>query len=210
MDDRSTIPFSGKDGLRGVVVSLADSGHSQAEVLLEDGRRVLVPAGLLQRRQDGSLYLPLSLSDLGADGVAGAGGGGNAADRLPLVIPLAEERLEADVRRVVTGTVRVATHVTEREEVADLPLVREEVEVERVAVGRVVDAPVPVRREGDTLVVPVMEEVLVVEKRLVLREEVRLTTRRSEAHQPQRVTLRREEATVERLGGDQRRPGHQE
>ncbi|MDB5301088.1 MAG: hypothetical protein JWO87_2751, partial [Phycisphaerales bacterium] len=56
-----------------------------------------------------------------------------------------------------------------------------------------------VRREGDTLIVPLVEEVLVVEKRLVLREEVRVTTRRSQTHQPQRVTLRSEEAEIERI-----------
>ena len=92
--------------------------------------------------------------------------------------------------------------MTERTEVVDLPLTREEVSVERVAVNRVVDGPVETRREGDTWIVPVLEEVLVVEKRLMLREEVRITTRRTEVAEPQTVTLRREEAVVERA-----RPG---
>jgi uncharacterized protein (TIGR02271 family) len=84
--------------------------------------------------------------------------------------------------------------------VVDLPLEKEEVEVERVAVGRVVETAPEIRREGDTLIVPLVEEVLVVEKRLVLREEVRVTTRRSQTRQPQRVMLRSEEAEIERLG----------
>lgn len=218
-ETQSAIPFSGKDGLRGTVAALADSEHSRAELLLEDGRRVLVQAGLLQRREDGRLYLPLSLAELDevatrsaatlADAAAAARGAATAGEQFPLVISLAEEKLEAGVRRVVTGAVRVSTHVSEREEVIDLPLVREEVEVQRVPVGQVVDAPVPVRQEGDTWIVPVMEEVLVVEKRLVLREEVRLTTRRSEGHQPRRVTLRREEATVERVPANGAVPGQE-
>jgi len=66
-------------------------------------------------------------------------------------------------------------------------------------VDRVVAGPVPVRHEGDTMIVPVLEEVLVVEKRLVLKEELRVTRRRVETREPQTVTLRREDVVVERF-----------
>ena len=56
-----------------------------------------------------------------------------------------------------------------------------------------------VRHEGDTTVVTLVEEVVVVEKRLRATEEIRITKRRSVRHEPQQVTLRREEAVVERL-----------
>jgi stress response protein YsnF len=56
-----------------------------------------------------------------------------------------------------------------------------------------------VRYEGDTMIVSIMEEVLVVEKRWMLKEEIHLRQRRVERHQPQRVTLRREEALVEHI-----------
>jgi stress response protein YsnF len=55
------------------------------------------------------------------------------------------------------------------------------------------------RSEGNTLIIPLLEEVLVVEKRLLLKEELHLTKQRVETHQPQRVTLRREEAAIERV-----------
>ena len=76
---------------------------------------------------------------------------------------------------------------------------RETVEVTRVPVGTILEEPAVVRRDGDTIIVPVMEEVAVVQKRLLLREEVRITVQRSESHQPQDVTLRREQVTVQRL-----------
>jgi uncharacterized protein (TIGR02271 family) len=116
-----------------------------------------------------------------------------------VVIPLAAEELRVEVREVPTGRVVVRTTVDVREEVIDLPLSREEVEVERVAINRVVPEVTPVRQEGDTTIVPVFEEVLVVEKRLLLKEEVRIVRRRTEERRPQRVTVRREEASVERL-----------
>jgi len=111
-------------------------------------------------------------------------------------MPVVEERVRVDKRTVEAGS--VAVHVTprEREEVVDVPLVEERVEVERVPVNRFVDAAPSVRQDGDVTVVPVVEEVLVVEKRLRLKEEVRLTRRRVTTHDRQRVVLRSEEVEV--------------
>jgi uncharacterized protein (TIGR02271 family) len=123
------------------------------------------------------------------------------APREEAVVPVLEEELDVRRRRVETGDgVRVEKTVDEHEACVDEPLTKEEVEVERVAVGRPVDGPVSVRYEGDTMIVPILEEVLVVEKRLMLKEEIRITRRRHEVHSPQRVTLRREHANVERIG----------
>lgn len=122
---------------------------------------------------------------------------------LEVAIPLAAEELRVEARPSATGRVIVRTTVREEEQVVDPPLTIEEVEVERVPIGRVVEAPTPIRQEGDTTIVPVFEEVLVVEKRLLLKEEVRLVRRRREERRPQRVTVRREEARVERGPGNQ-------
>lgn len=122
------------------------------------------------------------------------------ADDEPTVIPVLEERLAVGTRRrEIEAGVRIRKTVQAREERVDEPLRLEEVEVERVAVDRRIDAPVAQRYEGDTLIVPVMEEVLFVEKRLVLKEEIRITRRERAVRAPQRVELRREHATVERI-----------
>lgn len=180
-----------RDGLKGVLEPAGQGGKSRV-VLLDDGRRVVVSSELLTAREAGGYDLPLGRDEI--DTLAGASG--------RVVVPVTEERAEVAKRRVETGRVRVLKTVSERSEVVDLPLAREQVDVERVAVNRVVDGPVPTRREGDTLIVPVLEEVLVVEKRLMLREEVRITTRVTETRDPQEVDLRREEVVVERSGPD--------
>src|SRR5689334_17238567 len=116
------------------------------------------------------------------------------------VIPVIQEELDVRKRRVeVDSGVRVHKHIQEREEIIDEPLVKEDVSVERVPVNRHVDGPVAVRYEGETMIIPILEEVLVVEKRLVLKEEIRVTRRRTETRAPQRVPLRREIASVERI-----------
>ena len=100
---------------------------------------------------------------------------------------------------MVTGGVRVHKTVQERTETVDQPTFEEKIEVERVTVNQFVDAPPPVRYEGDVMIIPLLEEVLVVEKRLVLREEVRISKRRETVNKPQQIVLRREEVTLERI-----------
>jgi hypothetical protein len=58
-----------------------------------------------------------------------------------------------------------------------------------VPINRVVDAPVPVAHVGNTMIISLLEEVLVVEKRLMLKEELHITKGEIETYKPQRVTL---------------------
>ena len=114
-------------------------------------------------------------------------------------IPVVEEQLVVARRNTVTGLVRLKKRVHQEDKVVDEPLRAVEIEVERVPVGRWVDAPLPVRREGNTTIYPVLEEVAVIEKRLRLVEEVRVTRKQLVRHSPEPVSVRREEVTVERV-----------
>ena len=115
------------------------------------------------------------------------------------VVPVVEETAVVYKERVVTDRVRLHKQVHEEQEVLDIPVQTESLEVERVPVGRWIDAPAAIRQEGDTTVYPVVEEVLVVEKRLRLVEEVRVTQRQATRHVREEVVLRREEITVEHM-----------
>ena len=117
------------------------------------------------------------------------------------VIPVVAEELKVGRRIEETGRVRIHKLVREDQEIVDEPLLREEVVVERVSVNQFVDAAPQPRQEGDTLVFPVLEEVLVVQRRLRLKEEVRVSRRVKETHDPQTVTLRSEDVKIERLPG---------
>jgi uncharacterized protein (TIGR02271 family) len=119
------------------------------------------------------------------------------------VIPVIAEEAQIRKERVVTGKVRLRKIVHHEQQTVDEPLLKEGVSVERVAIDRWVDEAPPIRNEGETLIVPVIEEVLVVEKRLRLREEVRLTWRHEEEHEPQHLVVRREEVRVERVPTDE-------
>jgi uncharacterized protein (TIGR02271 family) len=130
-------------------------------------------------------------------------GDSQAAQRSETIIPVAREELDVHKRRVETDSgVRVRKSVQEREAVVDEPLERDEVRVERVRIGQPVERAPEVRYEGDTMIIPVLEEVLVVEKRLMLQEEVHVSRRRSTVCVPRRVTLRSEQARIERMGSN--------
>ena len=118
-----------------------------------------------------------------------------------LRIPAVQEALEVGRRTVETGRVRIRKEIATRNVQVDAPLVQEHVVIERVPVDREVDrdAPPAVREEDGVLVVPVLEEVLVVERRLVLKEELRVTRLREESRVVQDVPLAEERVIVERV-----------
>jgi uncharacterized protein (TIGR02271 family) len=114
-------------------------------------------------------------------------------------IPIAEEELRVDKRTVTTGKVRIRTIVDVETELARATLDGEKVEVTRVPVDRMVDQPPDVRTENDVTIIPIVEEVLVVEKRLLLKEElhVRKTKTTEDVEIP--VELRKQRAVIERI-----------
>jgi len=119
--------------------------------------------------------------------------------RSETAIPLVEEKPRIDKQAVETGRVRIRTVVDEHlTRVAD-ELERDDVSIERVPVNREVTAVPEIREEGDVLVVPLLEEVVVVEKRLVVREELRIHRNRKRERVDEAVSLRRMRAEVERV-----------
>jgi uncharacterized protein (TIGR02271 family) len=118
------------------------------------------------------------------------------------VLPLLEEELRVDKRSVTTGKVRVRSVVDTVEEVARAALEGERVEVTRVPVDKEVNVAPSMRTEGDLTIIPVLEEILVVEKRLVLKEELHIRRHRTHENVEVPVTLRKQRAVIERLTAD--------
>lgn len=128
----------------------------------------------------------------------------NAQDTLSdtEVIPIAEEKLRLDKREVTTGKVRVRTSVDVETELVKATLEGETIEVTRVPIDRIVEHAPEVRTENDVTIIPILEEVLVVEKRLVLKEELHLHRRRTIEDVETPVELRKQRAIVERVPAD--------
>jgi len=116
------------------------------------------------------------------------------------IIPLLEETLSITKRQVERGRVRVDVRVVEQEQALEQILERRDVEVERVAVGRVVGTVPETRQEGDVMIIPVVEEEVVLVKRLVLREEIHVRKRATQRTERLTVKLRSERAEITRDG----------
>ena len=130
----------------------------------------------------------------------------NGADNLSSaaeteVVPLLQEEVHIGKREVSAGKVRIRTATEAFEEIARETLQGETVEVTRVPVDRIVDEVPQTRTEGGVTIVPVLEEVLFVEKRLVLKEELHIRRQATTETVEVPVTLRRQRAIVERVPG---------
>jgi stress response protein YsnF len=116
-----------------------------------------------------------------------------------VVVPVVSEELHADAVPVVTGGVRVTKRVHTHDEVLEQELRKSHAEVKRVKTNRLVDGPQPVQRVGNTLVIPVVSEVLRIEKQWVVTEEIHITQTEQTETVQQTVPVSHEEAQVERL-----------
>lgn len=115
------------------------------------------------------------------------------------VVRLLAEEISVDRRRVETGRLRIRRITRERLETVDEPLQLDEAEVSRVPVGTFVDTRPSIRETEDEIVIPVVEEVIVVERRLMLREEIHVRKTRRIEHHREEVRLRAQEVEIQRL-----------
>lgn len=123
-------------------------------------------------------------------------------------LPVIEESLHVAKKVVDKGGIRLTKRVETHDQLIDELLHSDHVEVERRLINAAIseDAIPGVRQEGDTLIFPVIEEVLVTVKRLVLVEEVRITRTKQSRRQAQTITLRKEHIDVERLSAEKPSP----
>ena len=159
-------------------------------VRFSDGREIRVPAELIVVDKDGTFYLRTTAGSEPSAAVE--------AEREKTVIPVVEEELDIRKQELQTGRILIHKKVDTREIPVEEVLRTSDVDIQRVPMDRVVTEPVESRYEGDTLVIPILEEVLVVEKRLVLREEIRITRRVQEHTERRTVPVRSEHVEIER------------
>ncbi|HEY0154983.1 MAG TPA: PRC and DUF2382 domain-containing protein [Longimicrobium sp.] len=109
-------------------------------------------------------------------------------------VVLSEEELVVGKREVPVGEVVVQKHIEEQVIRQTIPVTREKVEVERRPLPP--GAGLEPRTEGDVMYIPLVEEELVVTKRLVAREELVIRKTRVVEEQVIEETVRRERAEV--------------
>ena len=123
-----------------------------------------------------------------------------------LHIPLHVEEVSVSRGEIKKANVQIALNTRTREQLIDEELTHVRVEIERVPIDQPVEAVPPIRQEGYITIIPVVEEVVIVERRLVLKEEVRVRRVSTKEQHQETVVLRQQEAVVTREGPDSQSP----
>jgi len=113
-------------------------------------------------------------------------------------IPLLVEEISVSRREVEKANVQIAVVTGTREQLVDEELTRVRVEIERVPIGRCIEVTPPVSQDGDTTIIPIVEEILVVERRLLLKEELRIRRVSTKEQHREAVVLREQQAVITR------------
>jgi len=180
MSNSDHAPVVGENGLRGIVLGPSLTSPKEVAIELEDGREISVLPSALTLQPGGVWYLKPT------------------EETGETTIPVISEDLEIAKRKQATGKVRVEKQSIPHYQAVSMPLTRETAEVKRVFIDKPVNGPMSVRREGDTIIMPVVEEVATVHKQLVLKEEIHITRRRRTEHHEETVQLRTEHAEISR------------
>jgi uncharacterized protein (TIGR02271 family) len=150
-------------------------------VVLDDGTEYPVDD---LRIGDGAVYLP----------AAGAAPAGELADEDEVSVQRSEEELRAGTREREIGNIKVRKRVETERERLEVPTHREEVTVDRVPINEETST---AEMGEDEVRVPVTEEEVVVEKRPVVKEEVRIRKDVVEDTEVVEEDVRREEVEVD-------------
>lgn len=175
------------------VIVLASSDNAGPGV--EEFRRV--SRDMIERVESNAIFLNVPRS-----GVPAASSAVSAAHRRlrdsdsEIEIPLVEEQVEIDTRVVELGHVTVQKRVDEFLDERAVSLRHQQVEVERVPVDRIIDEMIEPYMDGDVYVVPVIEEEIVVTRRLRLKEELRVQRTIGHHDETVQTPFRRERVVV--------------
>jgi stress response protein YsnF len=175
-----------RDGKRGWLrgVDAVDPRHPLAVIELTTGEHLRIPFDVLEHHDDGGYTTSARWSEYPQVYRDGAS------------IPVIEERVNVAVRPAPAEQVRVHRRVVTEQAAVEVPLTTERVEVDHVPVNQFVDHVPRSRQEGDTLIIPVVEEVI--EIRLRVREELHVRVVRERAVHRESVLIRRHEVDVAR------------
>jgi len=114
-----------------------------------------------------------------------------------ITIPVINEELLVSSKTVETGRVLISKKVFEEESVVNSMVSSEEVIVEKKEINQYVEvAPEAVRQEGNVTIISVVKEVLVIQKRLLLVEELHITKHKKEEPVVISETVRKEEIHI--------------
>lgn len=106
------------------------------------------------------------------------------------------EFLTVKKKIVETGRIHITKKIELREESFNVPVMQEHVNVERITINQYVNEAPQIRQVGKTMVIPVLKEVWVVRKEILLVEEIHVTRTHTQEIISGTETLREELVSI--------------
>lgn len=204
------MPVMATDGLIGSIASVPrvdlDDPTAQSDVIVlanEDNAGpgveefLRVPRTTIERVDGGHLYLNVSRREVPRASAAVAATHRLGDNGSRMTIPVSEEVVEVHPRVVELGHLHIQKKIDEYLDERTVRLMHHEVEVERVPVDKIIDQPIAPYMDGDVYVVPVIEEEVVVQRRLRLKEELRVHRTVAERDELVQTPFLRERLVIE-------------
>ena len=116
-------------------------------------------------------------------------------------IPVVEEQLHVE-KKETESKVYITKQVQEEEATVEVPLQHDKVNVERITINQYVEEHPTVRYEGDKIIIPVVQEEVIVEKKIRLVEEVHIDREHYQENFSETFTLKKEIIEVTRDNTD--------
>lgn len=176
------------DGVSGWMhgIVLVKGTEPVARVRLSNGGELMIPFEVLHHDDRGGYRLSGRWRDFTQRSTSGT-----------TTIPVIQERATVSVRPAPERKTRIRRRIVSQPQVVETPIWQERVEIQRVPIGQIVERAPAARQDGDVLIVPVVEEITVVEKRLRVREELRIRVVREQRIHRETVQVRRHEIEIE-------------
>jgi stress response protein YsnF len=114
-------------------------------------------------------------------------------------IPVVEETIQIKRELIDKGRIRFTKKVDE--ETVEIPLTSttQQYSIERISVNRYVEeAPPGIRYEGKTMIISIIEEEAVIQKRLKIVEELHITSAEIETRTKTEVNLKKERIIIKK------------
>ena len=166
---------------------------------LPDDKILSIPIDILTSNGNSKFLLPISFKKLVSTIIPGKYEEKASLDsQSAITIPVIEEVPVITKKMTETEKVKIKKTVTESPYSKDELLLKEEIVIEHVPRDEIRTEPAQIRYEGDSMIIPVQEEILVVEKKIKIREELHISWRRTETKKTVTMNLKSEDVTVER------------
>lgn len=115
-----------------------------------------------------------------------------------IVLPVLEEEIVSIKQNKITCRVKIDIETIETEHLENVQLFHQTIEITHKPIGQIVETAPEIRQEGQTMIIPVIEEIAVIVKKLFLKEEIHIHQSQTSENKKISLSLKKQQVKIER------------